>query len=323
MNESCTTKNTTWAVLGATGFVGCALTEKLRELGYPVIAVRAPRLSSPERVNLAGQDVVEHYRETVEQVERDIRGATIVVNAAGLAEPDASDCDGLFGANSVLPVVVAQAAENVGSKRFIHLSSVAVQGGVAVLDSSARHFPFSPYSKSKALGEKALLEVAPSFKIDVILARATSVQGPGRPTTRRLQRLARSSLSSVASPGTQRSIVSSIDGLVAFILKLATDEEATQPIALQPWEGGTVSTVLQMAGDGKKPVVLPAILCRAFLGCAKFCSRFLGGWMGGTLRRLEVMWFGQAQESAVTADEVACAGSLRRVLSAHGAEGPE
>ena len=80
-------------------------------------------------------------------------GVQVVVNAAGLATPGGTDSPALRGANALLPLVVADAADAAGVQRFVHLSSAAVQGHRPFLDESSHVQPFSAYSRSKALGE--------------------------------------------------------------------------------------------------------------------------------------------------------------------------
>ena len=147
------------------------------------------------------------------------------MNAAGLVSPDSAADDALFGANVLLPLVILRAAERAQAARVIHLSSAAVQGRRGVLDESAATSPFSPYSRSKALGEAALLsyvaKVAGVQSPEVVIVRATSVQGVGRATTRQLRRLARSPMASVARPGDRPTVVSSLQGLVEFVKGLS------------------------------------------------------------------------------------------------------
>jgi hypothetical protein len=195
-------------------------------------------------------------------------------------------------------------------KHYLHLSSAAVQGNVSVLDATSNTHPFSPYSKSKALGESVVSGVSQQLAITIV--RATSVQGPDRKTTKNLQKLARSPLASVAKPGTQPTSVSSIYGLVNFVIDTALDPSCQVSIVLQPWEGGTVSSVLELASGGKRPMYLPAMLCRFIIWAGRAVSRFLGGRYPGHIRRLELMWFGQSQE--VTPEQTSHGGGVAESL---------
>ena len=224
--------------------------------------------------------------------------ARVVINAAGLATPDSEMTPALVGANSALPLLLLSAARRSGVTRFVHLSSAAVQGAVGVLDESTRTMPFSPYSQSKSWGEALLLEPpaigASSPSPSVVVVRATSVQGAGRPTTQRLRRLAASPLASVAAPGDAHTPVTSVSALADFVIAVAEFDGEVPGVVLQPWEGLTVSSVLEAAG-GRRPLRLPRTFCHLAVRSARLLSRLLGGRLTGAIRRVELMWFGQGQ----------------------------
>lgn len=302
----------TWAVLGATGFIGSALADHLREVGCPVIAIPAPRVLLDPASDSGGEvaALAEGMPET-DALTLALRGASVVVNAAGLATPDGPSSAELYGANALLPAVIAKAADRADVTRVIHLSSAAVQGHRQVLDDSADVEPFSAYSRSKALGEQAFLAAAaPDSTTDLLIVRATSVQGPSRGTTINLKRLARSPLASVAAPGDQPSVVSSVDGLVRFVHAVGVEQGAQRAIQLQPWEGLSAFQVLELAG-GKKPKVLPVWFCRSAVAAARTVSALIPKLRGG-VRRIEVMWFGQQQ--VTTTRRSAHSEHLRAVL---------
>lgn len=285
-----------WAVLGASGFVGSALVTHLRSLGYQVEEVQAPRLVL-DPASDEGEAVAAMCSEHPElgALVTALQGADVVVNCAGLATPDAPSSDELYGANALLPALVCRAAQRAGVRRMIHLSSAAVQGHRTVLDESAEVSPFSPYSRSKALGERAFLATARPQRVDAAVIRATSVQGPGRRTTASLKRISKSPLASVAGDGQQPTVVSSIDGLVDFITRVSVSTGRLGPIMLQPWEGLSASDVLRTAG-GAEPRHLPSWFCEAMLTCARQIGRVVPE-VAGAGRRLEMMWMGQRQVS--------------------------
>ena len=300
-------KTLTWAVLGASGFVGSAVVAELRARGHEVRALPAPRLRS---TGTTAADMVREARTLAANTESPhaaltaaLSGVDVLINAAGLATPGDGESADLTGANALLPVVAALAASAAGVRRFIHLSSASVQGHRAVIDETTFRAPFSPYSRSKALGEEAVEALSPTQVLrhgatgdamDVVVLRATSVQGPSRPTTLSLLKVAASPLASVASPGTAATPVSSIDALAWFVAETGLFAGEVPGLVLQPWEGVSVTEVLEAAG-GRAPLHLPQWLCRAAVATGYTVSRLLGERLHGPVRRVELMWFGQAQ----------------------------
>ena len=291
--------STTWAVLGATGFVGSATAARLQADGQTVVPVSAPRLAS-------GAHTVHHLLEQAGRLEavldylaESFAGAAVVVNAAGLASPDQAHEQSLVGANALLPVLVALAARRTSVRRVVHVSSAAVQGDVEVLDESPTVHPFSPYSFSKALGESALLKLRRDWGAEegapvITVLRATSVQGPGRRTTARLARFASSPLSSVAGDGSAPTPVTSVHALAELVSRAGRHRGELPPVVLQPWEGATTASVLRDAGR-REPRRLPALLCRLAVDTGFGISGLAVNRWHGAVRRLEVTWFGQRQ----------------------------
>lgn len=291
---------TTWAVIGASGFVGSRIAEYARAHDIHVLDVVAPRLAAPSTTASSARETAAGARVAEDELVVAFAGARVVVNAAGLATPDSELSPSLVGANSALPLVAFSAARRAGVERFVHLSSAAVQGPVAVLDESTETMPFSPYSQSKAWGEHLLVEADDAGGEDdvteLVVVRATSVQGAGRPTTTRLRRLAASSFASVAAPGDAPTPVTSVAALAEFVTAVGAFEGRVPVVVLQPWEGLTVTSVLEAAGR-RSPRRLPRALCRFVVGSARVVSRLLGGRLAGPVRRVELMWFGQGQTS--------------------------
>lgn len=283
-----------WAVVGASGFVGSAVVAELRGRGLDVVEVTAPRLES---TSTTAVDVVAEAGSAgsaTGTLRSAFSGVDVVVNAAGLATPGGGESPALTGANALLPAVIALAARDAGVRRLVHLSSASVQGQLRTIDSSSRREPFSAYSRSKALGEEAL-ELLDAGPMGITTVRATSVQGPSRPTTLSLVKIARSPLASVAAPGNAPTPVSSINALAWFVAEVGRHVGEVPAVVLQPWEGLSVREVLAAAG-GRSPITLPTWLCRTVLAAGYAVSGgLLGERLHGPLRRVELMWFGQAQ----------------------------
>ena len=284
---------TKWAVLGGSGFVGSAVVDAIRRRDEEVIPVAGPRLQTSARtVSDLSQDL--RSRESdVEDLAQLLSGCDLVINAAGIADPDGPDSDQLFGANALLPAVAARAAKRAGCRRFVHLSSQSAQGDVAVLTETAEWHPFSPYSLSKARGEQ-LLRADADPGDPLVIFRAVSVQGADRGTTRRLAALARSKFpfTSVDGP-TPLALIGNTAAAVVFCADHAGD---VPRIVLQPGDGLTTDQALRALG-ARRVWRIPRFLARPAVGMTRFAGRY-NERLAGAARRAELLLFGQAYESA-------------------------
>ena len=285
-----------WKVIGASGFVGSAIVARLNAEGISVDPIEAPRLATRSLDVDSIIDEAEQLEGIIDSLAEAFASAQVVVNAAGLAAPNMQDLPPLMGANALLPAVIAIAAQRTGVRRVIHLSSAAVQGPRPVLDASEETAPFSAYSFSKTLGEEALLDLQDYFLEEHPESApelcATSVQGRGRRTTELFAKMASSPFASVAGAGQGKSPVSSVYALAEFVVMLGTFPGELPTIVLQPWEGATVASASLDAGR-RKPHHLPEWLCRAAIKAGYKVSELMNDRFSGSVRKVEVMWFGQ------------------------------
>lgn len=268
------------AVVGASGFVGSAVVVRLRARGAETIEVRAPRIKGTIGASAPSDDLVAEICEL-------IGDATCVVNAAGMADALAADAETLDGANGLWPGLLARACLR-GGQRLVHVSSAAVQGRRA-LDSSEQYAAFSPYSRSKVMGEQAAL-TSPG---EVCVVRPPGVHAPTRPVTRSIISLARSPLSSVAAPGTDNAPQSQLVNVADAIAFLALHEGSVPRIVHVPAEGITTYELLRAVG-GRPPQQVPRALAAMIVSAARLTGKH-NGRVAGHARRLEVLWFGQTQ----------------------------
>lgn len=268
------------AVVGATGFVGTAVVERLRHRGVEAFGVAAPRVSGTLGAAAPSDAAVTAVVDT-------IAGAACVVNAAGLAEATAGGHAELDGANGLMPGLLARACSRLGV-RLVHVSSAAVQGGLP-LDSSQRYAPFSPYSRSKVIGEQSVLAIPG----EVCVVRPPGVHSPTRSVTRSIMALARSPFSTVAAPGTDNAPQAQLVNVADAIAFLAVHDGPAPRIIHLPAEGITTTDLLTFLGD-RPPLAVPRFLARAAVTAARSLGTVSGG-LAGHARRLDVLWFGQPQ----------------------------
>lgn len=278
------------AILGSRGFIGSAIVAACGGVDVTTRSVLAPRLRCEAR-DLAGL-----MRESIDpsligSLAERIRGADVVINAAGLAGATSRDSSAMVGANSLLPRLIAEAARQAGVPRLVHVSSAAVLGD-RILDESRATAPFSAYSLSKALGERAL---DARDSVEVVAFRPTSVHGPSRAVSTSLGRLARSNLASVAGSGARPSPQVLVENVASAIAFTATHAGPVPAVVLQPWEGLTCAGVLRALG-GKEPRHLPEPVARAAVRALRGAER-LHESGPGLRRRVEMLWWGQRQRS--------------------------
>ncbi|MDE2417536.1 MAG: SDR family oxidoreductase [Burkholderiales bacterium] len=172
-------KPTRVLVTGASGFLGQALSRRLRADGYLVTALSRHAPTVPEETwlqvkryedgapLLVAQDCVVHL------------AARVHVMNDGVLDPLAE----FRAANVDLTILLAQQAAQAGVRRFIFISSVKVNGEETAAD---RPFtaedtprPQDPYGVSKMEAEQALRSLAVQTGMEVVIIRPPLVYGPG------------------------------------------------------------------------------------------------------------------------------------------------
>jgi nucleoside-diphosphate-sugar epimerase len=279
------------ALLGSTGFVGRAVATELARRGIEVRTVAAPRLPWPLGMRRGLPELPSGVRQDiVDGLAGEMAGATVVVNAAGRPDGTAPTSPHLYGANALLPTLVDRATRQAAAGRFVHISSAAVQGR-APLDETPRVAPFSPYTGSKALGEKLLLAEPAAGRV---VFRPTWVHEAGRPQTRALVRLAASPAACVAGDGTAPTPQVLVSDVAEAVAALVLASGPVPPIVLQPPSGMTTGRLLRLLG-GREPRHVPDQLARAAVHGLYGYGR-LGRYAGAHARRVEMLLFGRRQE---------------------------
>lgn len=278
-------------VYGASGFIGAEVLRAAQSRGLDARSEAAARLQTPLRdvtqlaalaCNIADDLAAEA-----------LSGPHTVINAAGLAQPEAGQTDDLVGANALWPGVLVALAARCGWQRVVHISSAGVHGRSAVLAEDAIPVPSSHYGATKLLGEQVAREIATSSGTELVIYRPTSVQGTGRALTRKIRAFARSPLASVPGDGSAPTPQCLVENVAQAALYLAlSDQLPTHPV-LHPWEGQSVKSVLEHLG-GATPRSVPRSVAGTILRVAHAGGR-LHPWVDAQARRLEMLWTGQQQ----------------------------
>ena len=181
----------TIVVTGATGFLGSHITRALLDAGANVRgAVRTP--SNGQWLVDLGATMIAADLGDRESLAKAFEGADAVVSNAALATRKGSTWDDFVNANQLGAENVAHAAGDAGVKRLVHVSTVAVYNPrIRHVNSEAdtrsilepSRFAWNDlttdwrYSKSKALGERRVWELASQLGIETTAIRPGPIYG--------------------------------------------------------------------------------------------------------------------------------------------------
>lgn len=288
-------------VTGASGFVGRACAAALREAGHDVASLRAPVLFSDQADLLRpggrpGRPEPLARPELLARIAATLHGHDVAVNAAGLPHSASQASARLFGANSLWPHVLAQACELAEVPRLVHVSSIAVQGRIRVLDHTPRYAPVTPYAASKVLGEQLLTDAARRGATQVTIYRPPSVHDWDRDVTRSFAAFCRRWPLVVVGDGNQPVPVSLAGNVGAATAALVAAEDPPF-IVLHPYEGQTVRSLYETFGPGRPIHALPEPVVRWTLRAVEPLARRIPI-AAAVSRRAELLLLGQAQSES-------------------------
>ncbi|HWO41020.1 MAG TPA: NAD-dependent epimerase/dehydratase family protein [Candidatus Eisenbacteria bacterium] len=167
-------------VTGATGFIGKQLTERLLDSAHRVTAlVRAEADASvlPGGVGVARGDVRDYV-----SVERAVAGCDTVFHLAAKTESLELPKAAIWSVNVEGTANVALACVRHRIKRLVFASSVGVYGRAIdnlSINETTQPKPDSPYGESKLTAERILLSHHERDALPLVIARISSVLGPG------------------------------------------------------------------------------------------------------------------------------------------------
>jgi UDP-glucose 4-epimerase len=278
------------SIIGASGFIGASIANHLERHSLRARRLAAPRLEWSNALPSLTDTIKPTYpTSVVDALAVQLEKSELVINAAGIANADAPLDRGLLGANAMLPAVIAKAARLAEVRRFVHISSIAVQGS-GLLDESDRYAPTSPYALSRAIGEIA---VTRKPYLETIVFRPTSVHGPGRPITRRLVKLAQSRFSAVIGDGRSPSPQVLVEEVAEAIAFTALHGGPVPTFVLQPHNGMTTGSILRVLGN-REPHSLPRLPTEATINALLHATKFHAR-AHGHVRRIDMLLRGRRQ----------------------------
>jgi len=214
-------------VTGANGFIGRALSARLRELGTTVLGVD---LVPNESLDIVAGDMLrtEGWASALEGVDAVIHTAAIVSNAASI---DQAWTVNVLGTRRVLDACVA-----AGVTRFLHVSSV-MAFGLDFPDGVDETYPARvcghSYPDTRVNSEAVVLTAHAAHEIDCTIIRPGDVFGPGSVWVREPLKLIKAR--QMVLPDGGRGIFTPvyIDNLVdGILLALASDQAIGQVFTL-------------------------------------------------------------------------------------------
>jgi nucleoside-diphosphate-sugar epimerase len=263
-------------ITGALGFIGRALGERYRALGWEVAGV--DRVADPALGVVAG-DVAEAgpWQAAAEGCDLVIHTAAIVSNAPGL---EAQWRVNVLGTRRAM-----DAAREAGVRRFVHLSSVRAFSDRDFPDGVNEDWPVRPdgaaYVETKIASEQVALQAHAAGETEVTVIRPADVYGPGsRPWT--LLPLEAIRTGRALLPARGRGIFSPVylDNLIDGIV-LAAEQPAAAGQVFTIGDGRAVTTAeffgyyREMLGEGRIALA-PTWLALALAGAAAAVNRMRG-----------------------------------------------
>ena len=200
------------AVTGGTGFVGQRLIGLASARGHRVRALTR-RPQEPHE----GVDWIDGSLEDRDALERLVTETDAMIHVAGII--NAPDAAGFEAGNVTGTLAMLAAATAAGTRRFVHVSSLA-----------AREPTLSLYGASKARSE----ELVRSSGLDWVIVRPPAVYGPGDKETLELFKMAKTGL--ILLPPKGRLSLIHVDDLARLLLTLAESRLPKKEV-LEPDDG--------------------------------------------------------------------------------------
>lgn len=167
-------------VTGATGFTGGHLAEELVHKGYRVKALTLPGQDT-SKLDKLGVEVVIGDLTKKETLQPAVEGAEIVFHIAAIFREQDVPRHLFFDVNVGGTKNLLESALDAGVKRFVHCSTVGVQGEIKNPPAKEED-PYDPldyYQESKVQGEKLALQFFKEHDIEGVVFRPVGIYGPG------------------------------------------------------------------------------------------------------------------------------------------------
>ncbi|MCG8608631.1 NAD-dependent epimerase/dehydratase family protein, partial [bacterium] len=167
-------------VTGASGFTGSHLCKALVNRGYSVKAL-VRKTSRVDHLNEIGVDTVEADLLDSFSLNGDLNDVDVVFHVAAAYRQEGVSKEHFWKVNVDATRDLLKMARNSSVKRFVHCSTVGVQGEIT--DPPATEtVPYNPgdhYQESKMEGEKLALGFFERYEMEGVVVRPVGIYGPG------------------------------------------------------------------------------------------------------------------------------------------------
>lgn len=278
-------------VTGASGFVGRHLVERLAADGAHVRALVRPG-TNPAWLEALGAQIRRGDIGDAHSVERVAEECQVVFHLAAKTE-----ALGLLSRHDV-QVANVQGTENVvraalraGVQRFVFCSSVSVYGRIArnrLIDERTETDPDSPYGESKRLGEQLILAAREREGLPGVVARLSTVWGPGTTSWLGLFRTIAAGHFRVIGDGTNHHHIADVADVIEGLLLCASVKGVEgRTYILAGRESVPLNTLVDIIGAEVGATGVRAHLPAAPLHVYRALDRIAVAWLGRKLPRAD------------------------------------
>ncbi len=240
-------------VTGATGFIGRHLVGRLVSDGHRVRAL-VRQGTEADWADPLGIEVVRGDLCDPAAVEKAATNCRLIFHLAakteslGLLTRDDVEAANVHGTEQVV-----QAAKRAGVERLVFCSSVAVYGRVAkdrILNEDTETNPDSPYGESKVRGEQIVLSARQREGLSVVIARISTVWGPGNVSWLGLFRSIASGRFRLIGSGANRHHLADVSDVVEGLVSCGWANEADgHTYILSGPESVPLKTLVELVGE--------------------------------------------------------------------------
>lgn len=259
-------------VTGATGFVGAHVANALAQAGAKVVALARPGRDTAA-LEAMGATVAQGDLLDEASLRAAINGCEIVLHCAAVTSRTARRRADFQRMNVLGTEHVMRAAVAAGVRRVVYCSSSGVHGPLATLPAheDAPLRPDTAYRRSKLEGERIVQRYIDGGQVEAVVARLTSVYGPGARNWVRLCRDLQQRRVRMIGAGDTPYHISHVDDVAAGLLCCAAHPAAA---GRTYFVGGDsvapvrdfFATVAAAAGVPFQPTTLPSLPFRLAAG---------------------------------------------------------